>query len=83
MSAGDFSTGLARLHGAIVSLEHGWTAARQEWLDETALGFEQTHLRPLLQELNRIVEATAAVNDLLTKARRACGPRQADEMGQR
>lgn len=78
MNGDHFSAALARLHYVIESLEHAWLEVSQSWDDATRIELEERHLKPIVQQLNGVVEATVPVRECFARARRECDPIQRD-----
>jgi hypothetical protein len=74
MTIGQFSGGVAKLQGAIEYLERAWREAKQNWDDETSRNLEESHIKPIIQQLNEIIEATVPLSETMGQARRGCGP---------
>ena len=75
MKVGQFSTPLAKLHGAMEALDRAWNDARQHWDDTTAENLHEVHLEPLMRELKEVIEATVPLSEGMAQAQRACAPR--------
>jgi hypothetical protein len=74
MTIGQFSGSLAKLHGAIDYLERAWRESKQNWDDETSRNLDEAHIKPIIHQLNEIIEATVPLNETMGQARRNCGP---------
>lgn len=71
---GQFSTGFAKLHGVVESLQRAWKQAHEDWDDETANKIDEQHIQPIVSELNQILEMIVPMSDCVAQARRAVGP---------
>jgi hypothetical protein len=74
MTIGQFSGPVAKLQGAIEYLERSWREAKQNWEDETSRNLEEVHIKPIIQQLNEIIEAISPMGETMGQARRNCGP---------
>ncbi len=74
MTIGQFSGPLAKLQGAIEYLDRAWREAKQNWDDDTSRNLEEAHIKPIIQQLNEIIEATSPLSETMGQARRNCGP---------
>ena len=62
------SAALARLHDLIETLERAWSETCAHWDDDTKRHFEEFRLRPLLNDLKGVLEATVPVRECFARA---------------
>jgi hypothetical protein len=80
VKVGQFSTPLAKLHGAMEVLQRAWIDTQQHWDDATSESLDRVHIEPLMRELKEIIESTVPLTEGMAQAQRACAPRgQGDE----
>lgn len=68
MKTCDLGTSLALITHAFTQLKERWNEARQVWHDDAARQFEETHLRPLPDQIQRLFVAAHRLSDILAKA---------------
>ena len=76
MRIGNYSSGSARLHDAVKSLEQAWLTAKERWNDGTSRSLEELHLIPICDQVKETIEATARLTEVVGKAVRDCEPRE-------
>ena len=74
MHTASLSAGLAKLYSAAEMLERTWADTKEVWNDDTSRHFDETRLRPLLQEIAAAAEATTRMSEVLVRAQRDCEP---------
>jgi len=75
VKVGQFSTPLAKLHGAMEALQRAWVDTQQHWDDATSENLDRVYVEPLLRELKEIIESTVPLSEGMSQAQRACAPR--------
>lgn len=68
----DLSSPAARLRDALDVLAARWSETREGWDDGNSRSLEETHLRPLGNEVLATVAAAGHLADVLAKAQRDC-----------
>lgn len=76
MRVGNYSSGAARLHEAVRSLEAAWAEARSRWNDSTSRALEENHIIPMCDQVKALIEATARLAEVVGNAARECEPRE-------
>ncbi len=73
MRAWDLTSGAAKLSLALENLQRADAAIAAGWTDEQHARFREAHLRPLLPQVRKSLDAIQRLADVLRKAQRECG----------
>ena len=72
MRHADFVSPAARLHDALIRLEHAWQAAKEHWSDPVSETVEEDYLIPLHNQVSLMLDAVNKVSDVMGRAEREC-----------
>ena len=69
---GELINGALQIQRASERLLESWQHCRDVWRDRNAERFEEERLRPMLDQIQLVLDAAARMNDVLQQAHREC-----------